>query len=672
MFSTILIANRGEIACRVIKTAKKMGIRSVAVYSDADRDALHVEMADEAVHIGPPAATESYLVIDKIIEAAKATGAEAIHPGYGFLSENAGFARALEEAGIAFIGPNIKAIEVMGDKIESKKFANDADVSTVPGHLGVIADTKEATRIADEIGYPVMIKASAGGGGKGMRVAFAREEVEEGFQSSVSEAKSSFGDDRVFIEKFIEEPRHIEIQVLADKHGNTVYLGERECSIQRRNQKVIEEAPSPFLDKETRKAMGEQAVALAKAVDYESVGTVEFIVDKDRNFYFLEMNTRLQVEHPVTELVTGIDLVEQMFRVAAGEKLAIRQGDVALDGWAVESRIYAEDPFRNFLPSIGRLVRYRPPAESSGNGLTIRNDTGVYEGGEISMYYDPMIAKLVTHAPDRASAIDHMATALDAFYIDGIQHNIPFLAALMQHPRWREGALSTNFIAQEYPDGFGAMKPEGRAQDVLVAVAAAIDHMSNTRRRQITQQMQGQNVSFATRRVVDLEGMRSHVQIQDERFETAIVQLLDDEGRTLRDVEVQSQWLPGEPVWYGRVDDDDVAVQVRPIPNGFGLAYHGISVNAYVYTEREAELAALMPINVAPDTSKMLLCPMPGLVTAIHVEVGQEIKAGDSLCVVEAMKMENILRAERDNVVKTINAEPGDSLAVDDIIMEFG
>src|ERR1700734_3278804 len=459
MFKTILIANRGEIACRIIKTARRMGIKTVAVYSEADKDALHVEIADEAVAIGPPAAAESYLAIDKIGAACLKTGAEAVHPGYGFLSERAAFAHALAEAGIVFIGPNPRAIEAMGDKIESKKFAKAAEVSTVPGYLGVIETADHAAFIADEIGYPVMIKASAGGGGKGMRIAHSRKEVAEGFARARSEAKSSFGDDRVFVEKFIVNPRHVEIQVLGDKHGNVIYLGERECSIQRRNQKVIEEAPSPLLDAKTRKKMGEQAVALAKAVKYDSAGTVEFVAGQDRSFYFLEMNTRLQVEHPVTELITGIDLVEQMIRVAAGEKLALAQKDVTLTGWAVESRVYAEDPFRNFLPSIGRLVKYRPPVESSIGGITVRNDTGVQEGGEISIYYDPMIAKLVTHAPSRAAAIEAQSTALDSFYIDGIRHNIPFLSALMSHPRWREGNLSTGFIAEEFPKGFAVRLP---------------------------------------------------------------------------------------------------------------------------------------------------------------------------------------------------------------------
>src|SRR4051812_36525593 len=474
LFNKILIANRGEIACRVIKTCRKMGIATVAVYSDADRDALHVEMADEAVHIGPPAAAESYLLIDKIVAACKQTGAEAVHPGYGFLSEREAFPRALGEAGIVFIGPNPGAIAAMGDKIESKKAAAKANVSTVPGHLGEIADEKHAVKIADEIGYPVMIKASAGGGGKGMRIAYSRSEVAEGFARSRSEAKSSFGDDRMFIEKFIVDPRHIEIQVLGDKHGNVIYLGERECSIQRRNQKVIEEAPSPLLDEATRKKMGEQAVALAKAVGYDSAGTVEFVAGQDRSFFFLEMNTRLQVEHPVTELITGVDLVEQMIRVAAGEKLKLKQADVKLTGWAVESRVYAEDPYRGFLPSTGRLTIYRPPAEVSKDGITVRNDTGVYEGGEISIFYDPMIAKLVTHAPTRGEAIKAQASALDAFAIRGIRHNIPFLAALMAHPRWQSGKLSTGFIAEEYPEGFLGTAPKGEGAHLLASVAAAI------------------------------------------------------------------------------------------------------------------------------------------------------------------------------------------------------
>ena len=672
MFKKILIANRGEIACRVIKTARRMGIQTVAVFSDADRDALHVEMADEAVHIGPPPAAESYLVMEKIVEACKATGAEAVHPGYGFLSEREAFPVALQKAGIVFIGPNPKAIAAMGDKIESKKAAAAANVSTVPGYLGEIGDAKEAVKIANDIGYPVMIKASAGGGGKGMRIAYDAKECEEGFQLARSEAKSSFGDDRVFIEKFIENPRHIEIQVLGDKHGNIIYLGERECSIQRRNQKVIEEAPSPLLDEKTRRAMGEQAVALSKAVDYDSAGTVEFVAGQDKSFYFLEMNTRLQVEHPVTELITGIDLVEQMIRVAAGEKLSMAQSDVKLKGWAVESRIYAEDPFRGFLPSIGRLVRYRPPHEgSTPDGLTVRNDTGVFEGGEISMYYDPMIAKLVTHALTRQEAIDVQATALDAFYIDGIQHNIPFLAALMQHPRWQSGELSTGFIAEEFPEGFAPRAPEGEELKVLAAVAAAIDHLNNMRRRQITQQMDGRQVAFASRRVVALGKTLQHVKVEGGLDGPTKVSMLEDDGKVVDTLELASRWWPGELVWAGVVRDQDVCIQVRPIANGFDLSYRGIHTSARVFTLREAELEAIMPEKIAADMSKFLLCPMPGLVKAIHIEEGAEVKAGDPLAVVEAMKMENILRAERDGTVKKIPAKVGDSLAVDEVIIEF-
>ena len=671
MFKKILIANRGEIACRVIKTARKMGIATVAVFSDADREALHVEMADEAVHIGAAPAADSYLRIDTIVEACRTTGAEAVHPGYGFLSEREAFAVALQKAGVVFIGPNPQAIAAMGDKIESKKAAARAKVSTVPGHLGEIADAREAVKIAAEIGYPVMIKASAGGGGKGMRIAWNAKECEEGFGLARSEAKSSFGDDRIFIEKFIVNPRHIEIQVLGDKHGNVIHLGERECSIQRRNQKVIEEAPSPLVDEKTRKTMGAQAVALAQAVGYDSAGTVEFVAGQDRSFFFLEMNTRLQVEHPVTELVTGIDLVEQMIRVAAGEKLKFRQGDVKLSGWAVESRIYAEDPYRNFLPSIGRLVKYRPPKEGSDGGLTVRTDTGVTEGGEISLYYDPMIAKLVTHAPTREAAIDLQAKALDAFHIDGIRHNIPFLTALMQHPRWRQGKLSTGFIAEEYPDGFKSRAPEAVELDILAAVGATIDHLSNERRRLITNQMSGQDVRFAKRRIVRLGDAERQLDVVGGNGKPFLVAFCDAAGKRGRTLELLSGWWPGDPVWSGRVGEDEVAVQVAPILNGCELAWRGISVPVRVYTAREAELAALMPLKAAADTSKLLLCPMPGLVKALNVAEGQEVKAGDALAVVEAMKMENILRADRDGIVKKINAKAGDSLAVDAVIMEF-
>ncbi len=670
MFKRILIANRGEIACRVIKTARKMGIETVAVYSEADRDALHVEMADEAVLIGPPAAAESYLVIEKIVEACRKTGAEAVHPGYGFLSEREAFPRALEAAGIVFIGPNPGAIAAMGDKIESKKAAANADVSTVPGFLGVIEDARHAVRIADAIGYPVMIKASAGGGGKGMRIAYSTQEVEEGFGLAKAEAKASFGDDRVFVEKFIVDPRHIEIQVLGDKHGNVIYLGERECSIQRRNQKVIEEAPSPLLDEDTRRKMGEQAVALAKAVNYDSAGTVEFVAGQDKSFYFLEMNTRLQVEHPVTELVTGIDLVEQMIRVASGEKLAIAQKDVTLTGWAVESRLYAEDPFRNFLPSIGRLVKYRPPAEASKDGITIRNDTGVQEGGEISIHYDPMIAKLVTHAPSRAAAIEAQATALDSFYVDGIRHNIPFLSALMHHPRWREGRLSTGFIAEEFPKGFAVRVPEGEVARRIAAVGAAIDHVLGERKRQISGQMGGRIVQRERRRSVWLDRQEILLEVGREG-EAIAIRFIDPDGKAGNANLLQSPWKPGDPVWQGTIDGHLVAVQARPIPNGIRLAHQGVEVPVYVWTETEATSARLMPVTTASDTGKKLLCPMPGLVVSIAVTEGQEVKAGETLAVVEAMKMQNVLRAEQDGTVKKIHASAGATLAVDALILEF-
>ncbi|MCS0494405.1 acetyl/propionyl/methylcrotonyl-CoA carboxylase subunit alpha [Ancylobacter sp. MQZ15Z-1] len=670
MFKKILIANRGEIACRVIKTARKMGIRTVAVFSDADKDALHVAMADEAVPIGAAPAAQSYLLADKIIEACRQTGAEAVHPGYGFLSERASFPEALAAAGIVFIGPNPGAIEAMGDKIESKKAAAAASVSTVPGHLGVIEDADHAAKIADEIGYPVMIKASAGGGGKGMRIAYSRDEVKDGFDRARSEAKSSFGDDRVFVEKFIVDPRHIEIQVLGDKHGNVIYLGERECSIQRRNQKVVEEAPSPLLDEATRRLMGEQAVALAKAVNYDSAGTVEFVAGQDRSFYFLEMNTRLQVEHPVTELVTGIDLVEQMIRVAAGEKLAMTQADVKLNGWAVESRVYAEDPYRNFLPSIGRLSRYRPPAEAVKDGVTVRNDTGVYEGGEISLYYDPMIAKLITHAPTREQAIEAQADALDAFAIDGIQHNIPFLSALMAHPRWREGRLSTGFIAEEYKDGFHATAPSPVLARRLAAVAAVIDNVGNARKRAISGQIAGRPVMFEHQRMVRLGELAIPCEV-DRAAGGFIVTFLGADGKPQDTHELRSGWQPGEPVWNGVFDDEAISVQVRPRLNGVSLAHRGVAVDALVYTHREAELAALMPVKLEAGSGKQLLCPMPGLVVSIAVAEGQEVKAGEALAVVEAMKMENVLRAERDATVARILAKAGDSLAVDAVILEF-
>ncbi|MDN2581320.1 acetyl/propionyl/methylcrotonyl-CoA carboxylase subunit alpha [Aquibium sp. ELW1220] len=669
MFKKILIANRGEIACRVIKTARRMGIATVAVYSDADRDAVHVEMADEAVHIGPPAAAQSYLLPERIIAACKQTGAEAVHPGYGFLSERASFCAALEKEGIVFIGPKPRAIEAMGDKIESKKFANAAQVSTVPGYLGVIDDADHAVRIASEIGYPVMIKASAGGGGKGMRIAWNEAETREGFQSSKNEAKSSFGDDRVFIEKFVVDPRHIEIQVLGDAHGNVIYLGERECSIQRRNQKVVEEAPSPFLDAATRRAMGEQSVALAKAVDYQSAGTVEFIVDKDRNFYFLEMNTRLQVEHPVTELVTGIDLVEQMIRVAAGETLAIRQDDVTLGGWAVESRLYAEDPYRNFLPSIGRLSRYRPPAEGRFGDIVIRNDTGVTEGAEISMYYDPMIAKLCTWAPTRLQAIDAMSDALDSFVVDGIEHNIPFLAALMQHPRWREGRLSTAFIAEEYPDGFAPIAPSREDRQVLAALALSIELLRKDRLDRLPGRLAPHSGALKPNWVVRIGD--DYLQMTVTAGMISIPLEMDVAVDGAEPITVASDWRPGEPVWKGTIGGRAVSAQLRPVTNAIRIAWKGMSVTARAMLPDTAALDRLMPVKVPPDTSRLLLCPMPGMVVSIAVVEGQEVKAGETLAVVEAMKMENVLRAERDLTVSRINAKPGESLAVDAVIMEF-
>ncbi|EDQ35743.1 Acetyl/propionyl-CoA carboxylase, alpha subunit [Hoeflea phototrophica DFL-43] len=666
MFSKILIANRGEIACRVIKTAKKMGIKTVAIYSDADRNAMHVEMADEAVHIGPPPANQSYLIADKIIAACKQTGAQAVHPGYGFLSERASFCDALEKEGIAFIGPKVKAIEAMGDKITSKKIAAEAGVSTVPGHMGLIDDEAHAAKIAAEIGYPVMIKASAGGGGKGMRIAWNDAEAREGFSRSKSEAASSFGDDRIFIEKFVEEPRHIEIQLIADSHGNAIYLGERECSIQRRNQKVVEEAPSPFLDEATRKAMGEQSVALAKAVDYQSAGTVEFIVDKHRKFYFLEMNTRLQVEHPVTELITGVDLVEQMIRVAAGEKLPFSQDDVTLDGWAVESRLYAEDPYRNFLPSIGRLTRYRPPQEGKIDGITIRNDTGVSEGSEISMFYDPMIAKLCTHAPTRLEAVDAMADALDRFEVEGIGHNLPFLSALMQHPRWREGRLSTGFIAEEYPDGFAPVPPNEATVERFAIAALLLSHILGERNAQIS----GARFSQAEKRAHEDKVVRiADSEITGHIDDTDDVYMVRLPGR--EPLAVMTDWTPGAKLAIFDIDGVTNAIKVEPADAGWRLRQLGVDVKVQVFSPRVAELARLMKEKVAPDTSSLLLCPMPGLIVSIAVNEGDEVQEGQTLAVVEAMKMENVLKAERKGIVSRIPVKAGDSLAVDEIIMEF-
>ncbi|SFQ27702.1 propionyl-CoA carboxylase alpha chain [Roseivivax halotolerans] len=665
MFKKILIANRGEIACRVIKTAREMGIKTVAVYSDADKNALHVEMADEAVHIGPPAANQSYIVIDKIMDAIRQTGAEAVHPGYGFLSENPKFAEALEAEGVAFIGPPKGAIEAMGDKITSKKLAQEAGVSTVPGYMGLIEDAEEAVKISSEIGYPVMIKASAGGGGKGMRIAWNDEEAREGFQSSKNEAASSFGDDRIFIEKFVTQPRHIEIQVLADSHGNCIYLNERECSIQRRNQKVIEEAPSPFLDEETRRKMGEQACALAEAVGYTSAGTVEFIVDGNKNFYFLEMNTRLQVEHPVTELITGIDLVEQMIRVANGEKLALAQKDVTINGWAIESRLYAEDPYRNFLPSIGRLTRYRPPEEGPlGEGM-VRNDTGVFEGGEISMYYDPMIAKLCTWGRTRGEAIETMRTALDAFEVEGIGHNLPFLSAVMDHPKFASGDMTTAFIAEEYPEGFEGVTLSDDALRRIAAATAAMNRVAEIRRARVSGRLDNHERHVGSEWNVALQGNDYDLTIEADR-EGATIRFAD--GKEHR---VTGDWTPGDQLARMQIDGQALVMKIGKISGGFRVRSRGADLRVHVRTPRQAELARLMPEKEPPDTSKMLLCPMPGLIVKINVEPGDEVQEGQALCTVEAMKMENILRAEKKAVVSKINAGPGDSLAVDDVIMEF-
>lgn len=665
MFKKILIANRGEIACRVIKTAQKMGIKTVAVYSDADKNALHVRMADEAVHIGPPAANQSYIVIEKIMDAVKQSGAEAVHPGYGFLSENPKFAKALEAAGVAFIGPPVGAIEAMGDKITSKKLAQEAGVTTVPGYMGLIEDADDAVKISNQVGYPVMIKASAGGGGKGMRVAWNDEEAREGFQSSKNEAAASFGDDRIFIEKFITQPRHIEIQVLGDKHGNCIYLNERECSIQRRQQKVIEEAPSPFLDEETRAAMGAQSVALAQAVDYCSAGTVEFIVDSEHNFYFLEMNTRLQVEHPVTELITGIDIVEQMIRVAYGEKLSMKQSDIGINGWAIESRLYAEDPYRNFLPSIGRLTRYRPPTEMADETRAIRNDTGVYEGGEISMYYDPMIAKLCTWAPDRKTAIAEMRAALDEFELEGIGHNLPFLSAVMDHERFISGNISTAFIEEEYPDGFqGAVLSEDILKQ-LAAGASAMHRVAEIRAARVSGRMDNHEREVGTEFVISLGGYDMAV-IIDADHDGSTVSFAD--GSTHR---VSSGWKPGEGLARLNISGEMVTAKINQITGGFQMRHRGANLRVIIRTPRLFELSKYMIEKTPPDTSKLLLCPMPGLVVSIAVKVGDEVQEGQSLCTVEAMKMENVLRAEKKSIVAKINASAGDSLAVDDVIMEF-
>jgi propionyl-CoA carboxylase alpha chain len=664
MFKKILVANRGEIAVRIFRTARRMGIATVAVHSEADRNAPHVEAADEAVLIGPAPAAQSYLVMDRIVEACRATGADAVHPGYGFLSERAAFAERLAAEGIAFIGPNPHAIAAMGDKIESKRLAAAAGVNVVPGFLGVIESDEQLIRIAREIGYPVMLKASAGGGGKGMRVAHSDAEAIEGFARARSEAAASFGDDRVFVEKFIEDPRHIEIQLIGDKHGNVIHLGERECSVQRRNQKVVEEAPSPLLDPATRAAMGAQAVALAEAVGYDSAGTVEFVASQGREFFFLEMNTRLQVEHPVTELVTGLDLVELMIRSAAGEPLPLGQEDVRMDGWAVESRVYAEDPYRNFLPSIGRLTTYREPPQASAPGVTVRNDAGVAEGSEISMFYDPMISKLCTHAPSRIEAIDAMQEALDAFEIEGIQHNIPFLSALMANERWRRGALSTRFIEEEFP-GFHGVEPDAGTLARIAAVGAAMQQLRHRRDIQISGRLDGAPDGLG-RWAVDAGGT---AWIFDVVADGGTF-LVGEDGSPPR--RVASDWRPGLSLCRADVDGVALILKVEARPSGFRVRYRGAELNVLVRTGRAAELARLMPVKAPPDTSNLLLCPMPGLLVSLLVAEGEEVQTGQPLAVVEAMKMENILRAERHSTVKTIRAKPGASLAVDEVILEFG
>jgi propionyl-CoA carboxylase alpha chain len=659
VFDKILIANRGEIAVRVIRTCRRMGIATVQVFSDPDAGSLAVQMADERVAIGPAPAAQSYLAVDKIIAAAKATGAQAIHPGYGFLSERAGFARALKAEGIAFIGPNPEAIDAMGDKIASKRFAAEARVSTVPGHLGVIEGVKDAIRIAEEIGYPVMIKASAGGGGKGMRIAFNRRDVEEGFPAATAEAVASFGDGRVFIEKFITSPRHIEIQVLGDKHGTVLHLNERECSIQRRNQKVIEEAPSPLLDEATRQAMAGQAIALAKAVAYDSAGTVEFVVDQQKNFYFLEMNTRLQVEHPVTELITGVDLVEQMIRVAAGEKLKLKQADLAPNGWAIESRVYAEDPYRGFLPSIGRLARYAEPRQGKQGRAIVRVDSGVREGDEISMFYDPMIAKLSVWGETRDEAAAGMARALDDFLVQGLGQNIPFLSAVIDQPRFLEGRLSTGYIPEEFPEGFHGLPPTPWQLDVMTA-AAAFAHRLQLRRRSNGNHLRDDWI-------VAIGGLKRRARLAQGTSELAIELL--EERRTLMLSHVD--WRPGRILFRGRLDGQDFTASVFPAAEGFVVRHRAARERVLLLSPRSSELHEKLPEREKADTSRLIVSPMPGLVVSLAVAPGQEVKAGDPVAVVEAMKMQNIIRAERDGVVKAVSAQAGDSVAADEILVEF-
>jgi propionyl-CoA carboxylase alpha chain len=666
MFSKILIANRGEIAVRVIKTCRRLGVKTVVVYSDADAGSMAVEMADESVHIGPPPAAQSYLVQDKIIAAVRQTGAEAIHPGFGFLSENPAFAKRLEAEKIGWIGPNAYAIDAMGDKISSKKLAAEAGVSTVPGHMGLIEDTKEAVKISRDIGYPVMIKASAGGGGKGIRVAYNDKEVEEGFPAVKAEAKASFGDDRVFIEKFILEPRHIEIQVLGDKHGNCIYLNERECSIQRRNQKVIEEAPSPLLDPETRRKMGEQAVALARAVNYDSAGTVEFVASgKDKGFYFLEMNTRLQVEHPVTEMITGVDLVEQMLRVAYGEKLKLKQSDIKINGWAVESRVYAEDPYRNFLPSIGRLKRFHPPEEGKLGKGEVRLDSGVREGDEISMYYDPMIAKLITHGKDRDAALDAHGEALDRFHIEGIQDNIPFIAAVVDEKRFRSGNITTAYIKDEFPQGFEGTAPTKQQETMLICSAAYVHAYFARRAEQVSGRMSP--VGAPRRDWVVILGDKHHP-VTIDLGASGEAQITVNGGKAHSLV---TSWQPGQHLVEGVLDGKPFAVKFSDRTEGYLFRHRGVALRALVCTPFVADLHARLPEKPKADTSKLVISPMPGLVVSMDVTVGQEVQEGEAVCIVEAMKMQNIIRAGTNGTVKAINVKAGDSVAADEIMVEF-
>ena len=664
MFKKILIANRGEIACRAMRTAKRMGIATVAVYSDADRTALHTRSADESVHIGAAASAESYLSIDKIIDACKQTGTDAVYPGYGFLSENSQFAAALEANNIAFVGPGQHAIECMGDKITSKKLAIESGVNTVPGHTDIITDTDHAMSIANSIGYPVMLKASAGGGGKGMRIAYNDDECKEGFERASNEAKSSFGDDRIFIEKFIEQPRHIEIQILADKHGNTIYLNERECSIQRRHQKVIEEAPSPFLDEATRKAMGEQSCALAAAVDYHSAGTVEFIVDKDRNFYFLEMNTRLQVEHPVTEMITGLDLVEEMILVAAGEKLKHSQSDIGINGWSMEARVYAENPFREFLPSTGRVKRYVEPADQSH----VRIDSGVSEGGEVSIFYDPMISKLITWGDNREIAIDRMQDALDLYQIDGVTTNIPFLSALFDHSSFRQGDFSTHFIDQHYPEGFSRSEPNNNEKLLQHCAAATTKFLLRQRDAKI---------SGTLRQTTDIRSMSLVIIDNEEQFPVHIEQTGESEFRLNsqtgdnQTIVLTTDWKPSQSVFTARIDNHEHIFQWKRTQLGYELTNAKHVVDLQVLSPHEASLYQHMPVRKPIDTSSLLLSPMPGLLVDVLVKEGDFVSVGDSLAIVEAMKMENVLKAERSGNIATILSTPGSTLEVDQKILEF-